>query len=93
MLEPYDFFLNGDMDYKEFKQSFKEEKLEYFVDLYKKYPAEGVNVVPYILEPSQSCINSSILLKQIRKKFFMTLLKNCLFCTYSIPTYLDNSTF
>ena len=45
MLEPYDFFLNRDMDFTEFKQSFKEEKLEYFVNLYKKYTAEGFNVV------------------------------------------------
>ena len=45
MYAPYDFCLNGDLDYKKFTQAHKEELYEKFVNLYKKYISEGYNVI------------------------------------------------
>jgi endoglucanase len=45
MYTPYNFALNGDMNYVKFKDEYKEELYEDFVDLYKKYTSLGYNVV------------------------------------------------
>ena len=45
MYTPYNFALNGDMQYKRFTDAFKEEIYEDFVTLYKKYTSLGHNVV------------------------------------------------
>ena len=45
MYTPYDFALNGDMEYTKFTDEYKEELYEDFVNLYKKYISLGHNIV------------------------------------------------
>ena len=45
MYAPYDFALNGDMEYTKFTDAYKEELYENFVTLYKKYTSLGHNIV------------------------------------------------
>ena len=45
MFAPYEFCMNGDMDYCKFKDSYKEELYENFVNLYNKYVSKGQNII------------------------------------------------
>ena len=45
MYTPYNFALNGDMDYTTFTDAYREELYEDFVGLYKKYVSKGYNVI------------------------------------------------
>ena len=45
MFAPTDFALNGDVQYDKFTQSYREELYENFANLYKKYVANGYNII------------------------------------------------
>ena len=45
MYTPYDFALNGNMDYTRFTDAYKEEIYEDFSNLYQKYVSNGYNII------------------------------------------------
>ena len=45
MFAPYDFCMNGDMEYTKFTEAYKDELYENFVNLYKKYISKGRSII------------------------------------------------